>query len=48
MWLRVEEAIDLNFRGEIPIFYPQLLILSNFLFLNKTFNELKIAAKDGF
>jgi len=40
-WLAVDEALDLYARGELPVFLPQLAMLTALLFLNKNYMELR-------
>lgn len=47
-WLAVDEAIGLSERGEIPIFFPQMIILTTLMFLNKNYMELRETVEHGF
>ena len=40
-WLAVDEALDLYAQGELPVFLPQLAMLTALLFLNKNYMELR-------
>lgn len=47
-WLTIDEVLDLYQRGEIPIFFPQMLMLTSLKFLNKNYMELRHSAEHGF
>ena len=47
-WLAVDEALDLYQAGEIPIFHPQIMILTFLKFLNLNYMELRQCLEHGF
>lgn len=47
-WLAIDEALSLFQTGEVPIFHPQIIILTTLLFLNKNYLELKDVFENGF
>jgi len=40
-WLTVKEALDLYMNEELPLYIPQVVLLTRLLFLNLDYNSLK-------
>ena len=41
LWLTVEDALSLYMKGELPLFPPQVIMLTRLKFLNCTYNKLR-------
>jgi hypothetical protein len=47
-WLGIEEALKMYEDNQIPLFYPQVIILLHLYFLNKNYMDLRKTVENGF